>query len=162
MKELYNPLFPRLSIRTLVEVLVLVVFVFFVAHSFSGFTPSDVPTHITIGSEVFKLEIADTDRLRTQGLSGRDGLRQGEGMLFVFERPGTYGFWMKDMLFSIDIIWLDGRFRVIYLEKNVSPDTYPEVLTPPSRALYVLEVPSGTVQELGIVKGMELEPVFSE
>ena len=90
-----------------------------------------------------KVEIADTDAERSLGLSGRDSLKTGYGMLFVFDTPGSYGFWMKDMKFSIDIIWIDADGRVIGVEKGVEPETYPKVFYPPTPAKYVLEVPAG-------------------
>ena len=52
------------------------------------------------------LDLAATNEEKRRGLSGRNGLEENEGMLFVFEEPGFYSFWMKDMLFPIDIIWI--------------------------------------------------------
>src|SRR5690349_20381775 len=52
------------------------------------------------------VSLADTDATREQGLSGALGLGTTEGMLFLFDYPGRPAFWMKDMLFSIDIIWI--------------------------------------------------------
>ena len=99
------------------------------------------------------VEIADTPAARTQGLSGRHELAPGTGMLFVFDRPDTYGFWMPDMYFSIDILWLDVNKRVVHIEPDVSPESYPESFSPPAPALYVLEVPSGWSREHGISVG---------
>ena len=60
------------------------------------------------------IEISDTKAKREQGLSGKEGLAENEGMLFVFEKEGYYGFWMKDMNFPIDIAWLDKNKKIIY------------------------------------------------
>ena len=100
-----------------------------------------------------KLDVSDTSELRTRGLSRREELLPGTGMLFIFEQPGKYGFWMKDMQFSLDIIWFDSGYRAIYLQKNVAPETYPEIFTPPVPAQYVLEVPAGFVDNSGISIG---------
>ena len=54
-----------------------------------------------------RLEVADTDASRTLGLSGRDSLDSGAGMLFTFDAPGIYPFWMKDMKFPLDMVWID-------------------------------------------------------
>src|ERR1035437_7103439 len=78
-----------------------------------------------------------------KGLGGRDSLPQNTGMLFVFDMPDTYGFWMKDMHFPIDIIWLNKDMMVTYVAQNVSPASYPEVFKPETPSLYVLEVNSG-------------------
>jgi len=64
-------------------------------------------------------------------------------MLFVFPEDGKYAFWMKDMRFSIDILWLSADGRVVYMALNVSPDTYPQVFRPDVPARYVLELPAG-------------------
>lgn len=88
-------------------------------------------------------EVADTVEARAQGLSGRRELLEGSGMWFVFEEEGEYGFWMKDMRFSIDIIWLDARLRIVDMWENASPDSFPEVVMPKVPARYVLEVPAG-------------------
>jgi len=79
----------------------------------------------------------------------------------VFEEPGRYPFWMRDMHFSIDIIWLDNQFKVIHVEREVAPETYPELFAPTQDALYVLEIREGVAEELGIVEGTLLDPVYS-
>ena len=97
---------------------------------------------VKIGDKEIKVEIADTEALRERGLSGRRSLKEGTGMLFVFDTPEKYGFWMKDMKFSIDMLWFDEK-SLIWMERAVSPETYPQVLYPHSPAKYVLEVPAG-------------------
>jgi uncharacterized membrane protein (UPF0127 family) len=93
---------------------------------------------ITIHNTTFTVAIADTDVLRTQGLSDTQTVPH-DGMLFVFEKPGPYGFWMKDMQYPIDIIWIDSSKRVIGVVENLLPTTYPATVTPPFPAQYVLE-----------------------
>ena len=66
-------------------------------------------------------------------------------MLFVFTEDGKYAFWMKDMQFSIDIIWLAADGTVVYIVPNLSPATYPQTYTPDTPARFVLEVPAGFV-----------------
>ena len=115
------------------------------------------PTIVTIGSAEMRVEVADTPEERAQGLSGRQALNEGEGMLFIFEEEGNRGFWMKDMNFSIDIIWATSEGIVITIARDVSPSTYPQAFYPsePS-ALYVLEVPAGFTKSHGIAEGAEL------
>jgi uncharacterized membrane protein (UPF0127 family) len=60
---------------------------------------------------------------------------------------------MKGMLFSIDMIWLNSDKEVIYIQKNVSPDTYPKGFAPNGDALYVLELKAGTADRLDIKQG---------
>src|SRR3989344_1383831 len=98
---------------------------------------------VKIGDKTFTVEVADTDIERAQGLSGRVIPEEGHGMLFVFPEPGLYGFWMKNMRFSIDIVWLDEEFKVIDIEQNVEPETFPQTFYPPIPIKYVVEVSSG-------------------
>jgi uncharacterized membrane protein (UPF0127 family) len=98
---------------------------------------------VSIGSQVVHVRIADTDKSREKGLSGTSGLGENEGMLFIFAVPGRWGLWMKDMKYSIDMLWLDGNKKIIYKVENVSPDTFPKVFLPDKDARYVLELPAG-------------------
>ncbi len=98
---------------------------------------------IAIGGTLITADIADTEEKRALGLSGRKALLPDTGMLFVFDTPGSHNMWMKDMHFSIDILWLDETHTIIHIERRVSPDTYPTLFGSPIPASYVLEVPSG-------------------
>lgn len=100
-------------------------------------------TDIRVGETELRVEVADTPRERSKGLSGQKSLKNGEGMLFVFDEPLLAGFWMKDMSFAIDIIWIDASGRVIGIDKEISPDSYPETVSPAEPVKYVLEVPAG-------------------
>lgn len=124
-----------------------------------------------IGNVELLVEMADTDQKRVQGLSSRESLEEGRGMLFVFENEGKHGFWMKDMLFSIDILWLDENLRVVDLKTNVRPETFPEIFYPDRAIKYVLELPAGFSEKNSIDRGvvmyfeeenLELSPVGSE
>lgn len=88
-------------------------------------------------------DISDTAKKRTLGLSGRESLPDGRGMLFIFDTPGIYGFWMKDMNFAIDILWFDENMKLVDMWQNATPDSYPKAVEPRSPAKYVLEVPQG-------------------
>ena len=105
----------------------------------------------------FNLIIADSDSERVQGLSGRAELAKDEAMLFVFEESARWGIWMKDMNFAIDIVWLDEHKQVVHIERQVEPDTYPQVFTPTTDSRYVVEFPAGTVDSLGVKNGDSLD-----
>ena len=104
----------------------------------------------------FRFEIADSEAERVQGLSGRSDVPPGSGLLFIFDRPERYGFWMKDMLIPIDIFWLDANKQVISLKENALPERYPESYAPSASALYVLETRSGFAREHRITVGTTL------
>jgi len=77
---------------------------------------------------------------------------------------GKYSFWMKDMNFPIDIIWLapfrngDERdLRIIYIKKDAEPKSYPEAFTPKEEAMYVLEVFSSFSEKNNLKEGNKVE-----
>lgn len=108
---------------------------------------------ITLDGTPLRVAVADTDALRAQGLSGTAPFEEDEGMLFVFDDDGIYSFWMKDMNYAIDILWLDAAGKVVHIERNLSPDSYPMSFTPHSPARYVLEVRAGFADQHDIQIG---------
>ena len=108
---------------------------------------SDIPKGydavISIGSTEIPVTIADTLAEQEQGLSGTESLESNAGKLFVFNTPGSYGFWMKDMNYAIDIIWIDEYLKIVDISKDLTPQTYPTIFYPPKDIKYVLEVNSG-------------------
>jgi uncharacterized protein len=107
----------------------------------------------SIGNRTFDILVSDTETLRQKGLSGRNDLKNNQAMLFVFDQPESAGFWMKDMKFSIDILWLDDDFRVVTIKNNLSSDTYPNIFFPSKPSRYVIELAAGTLESLGIKEG---------
>lgn len=102
------------------------------------------------------VEVADDRNERYQGLSGRESLEGG--MLFVYENESDmHCLVMRDMLISLDMVWLDKDKTVINVESNVTPDTYPDQsFCPEGSSLYALELPSGDAKKLGIAPGVRL------
>ena len=107
----------------------------------------------TIGSELFVLHALDTPEERTQGLSGKSGLAPDEGELFIFDAPTEIGFWMKDMNFPIDILYLDSDKKVVGLVADLKPETYPNVYMSPQSMRYAVEVTAGVIVRTGIAIG---------
>jgi len=104
------------------------------------------------------VEIADTPEKRAQGLSGKESLGENEGMLFVFETPGVYAFWMKDMRFPIDIIWIGDDLRVAHITHNAAPESFPETFQPPAPVRYVLEVNAGFAETHAVSASNSITP----
>ena len=110
---------------------------------------------VKIGNSSIKVDVAGTDAERQKGLSGRSSLEKNEGMLFVINNKATPTFWMKDMKFAIDIIWILSSSgdvktgKIIQIDKNVeppafnTPDSKLKLYSPKSAVDYVLEVNSG-------------------
>ncbi len=108
---------------------------------------------VLIKGERIRVDIVDTPAEREQGLSGRTGLGKNEGMLFVFDEEGQYGFWMKDMLFPIDIVWIASDGTVVYVVESATPESYPLAYVPPRAARYVLELPADWVRAHALSTG---------
>lgn len=114
---------------------------------------------ITIGSTTLKVEVADTKEKRTQGLSGRaTPPESGHGMLFDFGVPDANSlnpFWMKDMHFAIDVIWINDGV-VAQIDKNLpapedgTKDSDLPLYYPDNPTDYVVELAAGEADKLGI------------
>ena len=115
---------------------------------------------ISFAATTLHVAIADTEASREQGLSGITSLAMDEGMLFIFPKDGMYSFWMKDMLFSIDMLWISFDGLVVSIVPSASPATYPHAFTPSTLARYVLEVPAGFAAEHKIGVGSKLHFSF--
>ena len=114
-------------------------------------TSSNDIAAVRIGEAVISAEVAKTEQEIARGLSGREALPKGSGMLFVFDEPGKYGFWMKNMKFSLDIVWIRDN-AVIGISEGLEPEGELPVHTyrPSEPVNYVLEVPAGFVEKNGI------------
>lgn len=112
--------------------------------------------YVRVGDLKVYVEVADDDAERARGLSGRESLPADWGMLFVFERPGVYSFWMYEMRFPLDIIWINETLQVAFIVENAPPCTMLTVCSPyvPNvTAKYVLEINAGLVEKYGIKVG---------
>jgi uncharacterized membrane protein (UPF0127 family) len=105
--------------------------------------------------ETIQLEasIANTTETRTKGLSGTPSLPEGVVKLFVFDESQEWGFWMKDMKYAIDIIWVDATGAIVHIEEKVTPASYPMSFLPNKPAKYVIETVFGFVEDYGIKVG---------
>ncbi len=112
---------------------------------------------ITAGGNVIPVEVADSENERTRGLSDREALAGGHGLLFEFPEVGSYGFWMKDMRFPIDIVWINEDWTVVGVERNATPESFPEIFYPAAPIKYVLEINSGEAEKFSIEAGRKLD-----
>jgi uncharacterized membrane protein (UPF0127 family) len=102
------------------------------------------------------LERAEDQAAWEKGLSGRAGLKPDKGMVFVFPIESKQCFWMKDMRFPLDMVWLDDSKAILKIESNVTPDTYPDSFCSPNTR-YVLEFNAGFAREYGLKLGQTLQ-----
>ena len=123
------------------------------------------PPLVCFEKNCYKVDIVSTPSEREKGLMFRSGLRTDEGMFFVFERRDIFQFWMKNMRFPIDIIWLDANreegknftlnAKVVDMAADVPPcdrENCP-VYTPSQKAIYAIEIPAGDSVRRGIRVG---------
>jgi hypothetical protein len=116
---------------------------------------------VTIGDRSVEVEVARTPAARQQGLSGRERLEPGTGMLFLHGDPAIHYYWMKDMNFAIDMIWIRDD-RVVEVTHGARPA--PRDRADTDLALYgarepydkVLEVPAGDARAFGFEAGATL------
>jgi uncharacterized membrane protein (UPF0127 family) len=101
----------------------------------------------------FPVELATTPAQHQQGLSNRADLPSGTGMLFVFSSPGRYQFWMKDMRFPLDFVWI-ANGAIVQLNQNVphphNSANLPEVIDPLQPIDMVLELPAGDITKFNL------------
>ncbi len=113
---------------------------------------------VIIGNTVIEVEVAKTALAREQGLSRREKLEENKGMLFVFDKKDYHSFWMREMNFPIDIIWIADD-KIVDIAHNV-PSTVSQFLKtyqPKEPVNFVLEVNAGFSESHGIKVGNKVE-----
>jgi uncharacterized membrane protein (UPF0127 family) len=108
---------------------------------------------VTIRDRKFFAEVAGTEAARARGLSGRECIPADTMMLFSYERDGEYCFWMKDMKFPIDIVWVDKQGYIVQIKYDFEPESYPTTYCPEVPSRYVLEMGKGVANKLELADG---------
>ena len=116
---------------------------------------------VTPNGFTIKAELADTPQKRARGLMFRDILPRDHGMLFTFGDAQPWTFWMKNTRIPLDILWMDGKKRIIHVEQNVpvchrTDDGCPQY-QPNDNAMYVLELAAGMAETLKLQRGTSLK-----
>lgn len=132
----------------------LIVLLVVVAAVYFAFTTFYARTTVRLGDGVFRARIAETPEAHARGLSGQT-LAPDEAMLFVFAEDGTPGIWMKGMKMPIDVVWLGSDKKVVHIERDMRPESYPKVYTPKAAARYVVELSAGTTSSRAIEVGTQ-------
>ena len=150
MDKIVNSKNSKTQVSFILLLLSLAVGVLLLASLLFGFLPDK---RLTINNQKIDVIVADSSDERAKGLSGRDRLNDREGMLFIFSDESQYCIWMKDMKFTIDIIWLNESKEVIDIKKKATPESYPESFCPSESAKYVLEISSDKAKQWDIKAG---------
>jgi len=124
--------------------------------TFFSFTKS--PT-ITINGHNLQVTVAASRKEQEVGLSETTSLPQNQGMIFIFEKPDYYAFWMKNMKLPIDIIYIKND-KIVTIHNNAVPpkgEENPIVYTPTEASDKVLEINAGLSEKYGFKKGDTVE-----
>ena len=122
-------------------------------------TKPDTSPLVTIGTTKIKVDLATTTATFKKGLSGRPSLASDTGLLFIFKTADIYQFWMPDMHFPIDIIWINNG-KVVDVDENATnifDPKHPVFYRPSSAARYVLEVNAGFFKKHGLKIGDKVQ-----
>jgi uncharacterized membrane protein (UPF0127 family) len=130
-----------------------VVVLLLLLHGCSPSSASTVTLQPASGSPVpVEVELAATPEARQLGLMYRDRLDAGKGMLFVFPQAAPQSFWMRNTKIPLDILFVDDDGRIVRIHERTTP--FSEAGLPSgSPVRFVLEVPGGFCDEVGVVEG---------
>jgi len=128
-------------------------FIFFVFLFIFGCS-SVVFEQVEINNAVIDVETVKSSEEIIKGLSLRESLDENKGMLFIFDKPGRYDFWMKDMRFSLDILFISEDLRIIrIIFADPCLGDFCESYSPEEDFRYVLEVNNGFSVDNGVKEG---------
>ena len=122
-------------------------------------TPAAGPRVVMPSGAVYTVEVARTPEEQAQGLMYRESLPARAGMIFLFTDGGSHNFWMKNTMIPLDILWIDGQGKVIFVSANTPPcksDPCPSY-GPKAPAPTVLELGGGMAAKEGLREGSELK-----
>jgi len=139
-------------------ILLLILFLILILVLFLGVFQKKKQSQVCFGDYCFGVEIAKSPIQKAKGLMFRDKLEENQGMLFVFEAEKKHSFWMKNVLFPLDIIWLDANKKVVFISYNNQPCSNSRCVSikPDQNAKYVLEINGGLTKEIGLKIGDQL------
>jgi uncharacterized membrane protein (UPF0127 family) len=106
------------------------------------------PITVSIKGKPFQLEVAVTEDQHARGLMFRESMPADHGMLFVFDTPGLYSFWMHNTLIPLDILFLDPSGKIVDIHTRKPKD---ETGMPPrAPAQFVIELNADTAKNLNL------------
>jgi uncharacterized membrane protein (UPF0127 family) len=118
--------------------------------------PSALPTvSMKIGSRDFDLEVARTAEEQERGLMKRDSMPQNHGMIFVFPREQVLSFWMKDTRFPLDILFVDGKGKIVSMFQMKPYDLSNTSSDRPAQ--FAIELNAGAAKVAGVNVGDVLD-----
>jgi uncharacterized protein len=134
----------------------IVILIFFFCGLLFFLTREKEKIEVQIQDQYLNVWVSENEKERNMGLSYRDSINRDEGMLFLFQEEIVPLFWMKNMNFPIDIIWINSQKEVVEITEKIHPETYPQTFSPSIPIKYVIEVNAGWCSENEIKKGDKL------
>ncbi|MEX1014316.1 MAG: DUF192 domain-containing protein [Candidatus Paceibacterota bacterium] len=133
---------------------------------FNKITEIERKSQIKINEQIIIAEVVSKEADIRKGLSGRESIGINEGMLFLFDEASIKTFWMKDMNFPIDIVWIRDN-KVVGIEENVKPESRVEdnelsLYVSPEEVDRVLELMAGRTRILraGVGDEVSIRPLI--
>ena len=145
------------------KVLILILFLVLVLVLFFGFFQKKKQGQVCFNNYCFDVEIAQTSAQKAKGLMFRESLKGNQGMLFVFKTEKKHSFWMKNVSFPLDIIWINANKKVVFVSYDSEPcynNSKCIAIQPTASAKYVLEINGGLAKKIGVKEGSQL--VFNQ
>lgn len=146
-----SPAVPKLTIASLIFGLCLILALITLTLSLGEIL---VPTKVGLGNCLLDKEIAKTSSAKAKGLSGRLEIDKNLAMLFPFKQESP-SFWMKDMLTSIDIIWV-AKDQVVKIDANLPLDDGLMSYSPNQPIDWVIEVAANRAEQCQVKIGTKI------
>jgi len=112
------------------------------------------------GGQVVRLKLAVSAEEKARGLGGIKSMPDFDGMLFIYNEPQQVDFWMYNMNFPLDIVYLDGNKQVLEINEKQLPcasaEECPSILSGSTDVKFVVEVPAGQADKYMIVENAKL------
>jgi len=130
--------------------------------AFADCSPDKVSLRGDWGQAEFRVEVADDAQERAQGLMFRESMPKSAGMIFFYPRPQKVGFWMKNTLIPLDMLFVDEAGTVQRIHPNAIPGDETVILGGDD-VLAVLEINGGMAAAMGITVGSQMQhPEFNQ
>jgi uncharacterized membrane protein (UPF0127 family) len=143
----------KIIFRSIIFLLLLIIAFFFIKNHFGLL---ETKASATIKNQTFYIDVVKEQKNKQIGLSTKNSITQNYGMYFPFEKSDYHAFWMKNMKFPIDIIFLQDDIVVSIFSNIPAPKSKNEALPfyqPTEPANAVLEISAGLSQKLDLKKG---------
>lgn len=151
--------FLKENLRLIIGAAVVAFFVILILVITLSKTSSVTKTKVTISNKTFNVFVAKSDIEKQIGLSSKKEISENQGMLFLFDKPDFYAFWMKEMKFPIDIVYIENN-KVTSIISNVKPPTNPgnlPIYKPQKKADMVIEINAGLATKYNFHEGSSVK-----